>query len=601
MRRLVDEAREGRGVVKRFGFVLLVLALLGACGGDPAADRSSRAPGTLELAIRDASTGEPTPARIELTSADGATIVPDRALMIFDDCRNVPWHNWVPWTAQFQALAKRRRGIANPYTGRTEFYAGGTITAGLPAGRYTVSATKGIEYERARAGFEVAPGETRRVELELVRWADLPAAGWYGADDHLHIQRPHPRFDPAIAIWMRAEDIHVANLLQMGLARDVHITPQHGFGPRAVYRDGDTMLLSGQENPRTHVLGHSIVLGARRYIDLPSSYALYDGVWREAHEQGAANGYAHWALGGAEEGLAVWGHTGLLDFIEVLNLGLPFYERWYEALDLGLRIGPTAGSDYPCLPGLPGRERFYARVEGPLAAESWIEAVSRGRTFVTNGPVIELTVGGAAIGDELRLAAPGEVRIEGRVRFDPRRDAVTRLELVRAGEVVLVVEAPRSAGEITLDTPVEIDRSTWIALRARGVKRDEKRIAPRRFLESMLALERGTNAAVLAGLPEGAVEPPAAAHTGAVWVTVDGTPPIERQPRARAVAAAWLARLEELEARLAEERIAEWARFPGRGDGIDAGDVRASRDALLAAIAAARRTHSETARDRRGE
>ncbi len=569
---------------------MLGLALIGACSGESGRDRSAPVgPAVLELSIRDAVTGESTPARIELLAEDGTARVPAEALPVFADCGNVPWHNWIPGTAQLQAVWHRRRAIPNPYTGRTEFYADGSITTRLPPGRYTVTATKGIEYERLRVAFELVAGERRRVELPLVRWANLPASGWYGADDHLHIQRPHPRFDPAIAARMQAEDIHVANLLQMGLARDVHITPQYGFGSPAVYRDGDTLLLSGQENPRTHVLGHSIVLGAHRYLDLPALYPLYDRVWRRAHEQGAVNGYAHWGLAGAEEGLAVWGHAELLDFIEVLNLGLPFYQRWYEALNLGLRIGPTAGTDYPCLPGLPGRERFYARVSGPLEPESWLEAVRRGRTFVTNGPLIELVVSGAAIGDELSLPAPGEVRIEGRVRFDPERDEIRTLELVQGGEVARVVETREGAREIALKALVRIERSTWLALRARGVKRYETQIEPKGFFASMLVLERQTSAELLRGLPSGPVARPAVAHTGAVWVTVKDTPPIARQPRARQTARAWLARLDELEARLGEDQISRWAAFPGRGDGIDAEVVRANRAALRAAIAAARR------------
>lgn len=43
----------------------------------------------------------------------------------------------------------------------------------------------------------------------------------------------------------------------------------------------------------------------------------------------------------------------------------------------------------------------YAPEAGDGAA--WFEAVGRGRTFVTNGPMLELEVGGAMPGDELRV------------------------------------------------------------------------------------------------------------------------------------------------------------------------------------------------------
>ncbi len=567
--------------------LLLLLVSSAGCG-----EGTSREHGFLALTVRDVDTGAPTSARIELLDENGQAVVPHDALTVFSDCGSAPVHAWIPRFATLQARWNEHREIANPYTGTTQFYADGLVDVRLPAGSYSVRATKGVEYRRAGATVAVEEGQTTPLELGIERWIDLAAEGWYGADDHLHIPRPHPRFDPRLATWMEAEGLHVANLLQMGLAQDVHITPQHGFGPRSAYQRGDTLILSGQENPRSHVLGHAIVLGGRRFIDLPSHYLLYDRVWEEAHRQGAVNGYAHWGLAGAEEGLAVWGHEALVDFVEVLNLGFPFFDRWYEALDLGIRIGPTAGTDYPCLPSLPGRERFYARVDGPLAPERWLDAVRKGRTFVTNGPAIELLVERMGPGEELLLAEPREVKVSGRVRYDPDRDAVVALELVRGGTVVMRVDGTAATGEIALETRLPIDRTTWLALRATGAKRGETEIDLRSLLSNMLVLERRSSADLLRGLPEGLVPRPTVAHSGAIRVTVNGTPPLAEQPRAKEVARIWLARLDELERRLGEDRMRTWAQFPGRGDGISLRTARANRLALLQAIEAARRHYS---------
>lgn len=571
--------------------VSLALAAVVACGTDDPPTETGR----LDLRILEATTGKPTPARVELIDADARPVVPDDALLIFSDCGNVPVHSWIPAAAPIQTLLDRHREVPNPYSGTTQFYSNGSLVANLPPGRYAVAAEKGFEYETADAEIVIEVGKTTGAELRLVRWIDLPAEGWYSADDHLHIPRPHPGFDPVIATWMQAEDLHVANLLQMGLARDVHITPQHRFGPAAVYRQGDTLVVTGQENPRTHVLGHSIILGAAHWIDDPSAYLLYDRFWGMAREQEAVNGYAHWALGGAQEGLAVWGHRNLLDFIEVLNLGLPFYQRWYETLDLGLRIAPTAGTDYPCLPGLPGRERFYARLDGPLDHHAWLEAVRRGRTFVTNGPVLELRVAGAGVGDEVRVPRPGRVSVEGRVSFDPNRDEVTRLELIRGGEVALAAGDPSARGELRLEGTIEVEQSTWLALRASGAKRGETPIDLATLMRSLLTLERRGDAELIAELPAGSVARPSAAHSAAVFVTVDGTPPIYEQERARQVEQAWLGRLDELAGRLRDDRIEELAGFPGRGDGIGETELLSLRQALLEAIDVARRAHARPA------
>ncbi|HEY3053219.1 MAG TPA: hypothetical protein VGK04_07505 [Thermoanaerobaculia bacterium] len=156
----------------------------------------------------------------------------------------------------------------------------------LPAGRYSIRAFKGIEYKVAKREAEVRPNKTTTVTLRLERWIDMTAQRWYSADDHLHIARPNSTFDETIAKWMEAEDIQVANLLQIGLAHSVHFASQYKFGKPSVYQLRGTMLASGQENPRTHILGHSITLGASRWFDFPADYLAYDRVWREARREG---------------------------------------------------------------------------------------------------------------------------------------------------------------------------------------------------------------------------------------------------------------------------------------------------------------------------
>lgn len=80
---------------------------------------------------------------------------------------------------------------------------------------------------------------------------------------------------------MRAEDVHVATLLQAGEhGGRIESAPQGGFGAGAVFQDGDTIVASGQENPRTWLLGHGIVLGADAYLDAPGNHLAYDTVWR---------------------------------------------------------------------------------------------------------------------------------------------------------------------------------------------------------------------------------------------------------------------------------------------------------------------------------
>ena len=68
----------------------------------------------------------------------------------------------------------------------------------------------------------------------------------------------------------------------------------------------------------------------------------------------------------------------------------------------GVRITASAGTDVflnRIRSFLPGDERVYVKVEGPLTYEKWIAGLRAGRSFVSNGPILELSVDGKEIGD----------------------------------------------------------------------------------------------------------------------------------------------------------------------------------------------------------
>lgn len=537
-------------------------ALVVSCSSSPGSPEAEPAaePATLRISVVDAATGAPTPARLELVDERGVAHVPPAALRLPGECAG---HAATP-----SGAPPSQAGAIDPLSGREQFYAARPIDASLPAGRYRVTARKGLEYGTASASVELAPGETRELELAVERWAHLARAGWFSADDHLHLRRTSPDGDRALLEMARAEDLNVANLLQMGAFDGVVAAPQRAFGDASVVQEGETILASGQENPRAWILGHAIVLGARAYLDVPERYLVYREVWEEARAQGALTGYAHFRA----PGLLLDAPDGLIDFLEVLQFDALEPRAWYDVLNLGIRITPTAGTDFPCAPaGPPGAQRFYARVDGPLRYDAWLDAVRRGRTFVTNGPLLELEVDGVGIGGELRLAAPGAVRVTGSVRFDPARDDVARLELVEAGEVVRAESEPAAPGLLRLEVEHRVEASTWLALRAIGTKPG--------------------------GRPTLRGEPPAsAAHSAPIYVAVEGSPPLAAQPRAAATARRMLEQLDRLAGRFTP-RALKALRGPARVavSGIDAATGQRDRDAVLAEIERARSSYEALA------
>jgi hypothetical protein len=252
------------------------------------------------------------------------------------------------------------------------------------------------------------------------------------------------------------------------------------------------------------------------------------------------------------------------------------YQTWYDALNLGFRITPIAGTDYPCgiTAGVaPGRERFYTHVEGPLNYESWLEGIRRGKNFVTNGPVLEFRVQGKSIGEELVLKEGGRIPVEACVRFDPERDGVEVLEIVENGQVVRRFPRVGKSAEIRCRFQQEVVETSWLAVRASGKKKGE--VPSPRLADVQVA--------------------PSLAHSAPIYVTLKSAPGLSAQRRAKLIAAAWLDRLDRLDKRLEEKSIRDLANYFA-SDGVDAETLRKSKDALRQRIQAARKYFQDRSR-----
>ena len=523
--------------------------------------------GTLKLHITDEITGAPTPARVEIRDEDGTYYVAQDAMLFGGDCDMSD--EGAGYTDLPSAFAAFRDRLENPYSNAIQFYSEGSSSVQVPAGRVTVAVFKGPEYKVASAQLKVSVGETIDQAIAVKRWTDMPSKGWYSADDHVHIQRPDPALNPLILKMMQAEDIHVANLLQMGKVRNFQIAPQYTFGPDSHYQQGYYILATGQETPRTHFLGHTITLGASEPLFDPEKYLIYRLIWEQAVELGGINGFAHayWPTGGVlppYDGMAVLLPHNLLHFVEVLQFNRSGYDAWYDILNLGFRVTPTAGTDYPCADKtIVGHERFYTRVDGPLSYEKWLDAVKQGRTFVTTGPMVEFRINGRDIGSDILLEDTAVVKIEGAVSFDPARDAVAFVELLRNGNII--ARFSRVDGESTINFELEerVDESSWFALRGYGAQLNSSgNVSPLHFAN---------------------FQPTSNVHTAPIYVSLKNGKSGMGYAPSRVVAREWLARLRDLQRVLSETNLEELGRsleVPNY-DAVPSETLRQNRSALL--------------------
>lgn len=424
--------------------------------------------GELALHIR-GDRSQLTPARIGLYDASGRMPLPSAdALTIrnYDDLTK-------------QVFLRSTHGTVSPWphTNRHFFYVDGTYEARLPAGEYRLVVSKGPEFALHTTTLDIRNGETTTMDVALARWTDMPARGWYSGDDHVHMVRQSAD-NEAISAVMQAEDVHVTNLLQMGNPYDTHFG-QYAFGEAGRYLAGRHALVAGVEDPRTAVRGHTISLNIREPVRPADRYLQYERTFAAYRQQGGMSGYAHVAgeLFNVARGLAVDVPLGSVDFIEILQDGILATGLWYDFLNLGFKLTPTAGSDFPYL-GAPGAERNYVFLGDAFSTDAWYAALRNNRTFVTNGPMLEFTVNGQPMGADLQVASGDEILVRASAALNPDIEALDRLELVVHGELVASTRDPARGNALTLEHRMIVRDGIWLAVRAYGVDQAAAHSAP---------------------------------------------------------------------------------------------------------------------------
>jgi hypothetical protein len=412
-------------------------------------------PARLAVEVLDSATGERTPVRVRFTDAKGASApLPEAAIGIQYGPNDV--------AAGYQFLPD------------SSFYVDGAFASEVPPGEYRIRVSKGYEYLEQEISLSLSPGEEVARSIEMDRWIDMPARGWYSADDHIHLRRS-PRENPLILKWVAAEDIHVGALLQMGDFWTTYFA-QYAWGRDGVYQLEDYMITSGQEEPRTHEIGHTISLAADDFVRFRGEYYHYDRVFDQVHALGGVSGYAH-------KGVGFHGYRGLtldvlrekVDFIEVLQFcgaDEPLLtDQYYHFLELGFELAALAGSDFPFCgrDNRIGDARFYTYLGNDFSFDGWRAALHAGRTFVSSGPMIELDIDGSLPGDRLEVPVGSTLQVRAAAFGHPDQVPLSRLEIVAHGQVIATAtpdDPTGSAGRLDIDLELPAERGIWITARA---------------------------------------------------------------------------------------------------------------------------------------
>jgi TolB protein len=430
--------------------------------------RRYRAPvGTLRLDVVDGA-GRPLSARISVTTREGRGYAPDAA-----------------WRHADEAFDRAERQFEYPY-----FRANGSAELTVPAGRVHVEVWHGPEYRVVRADFTVPAGGSVAHRAVLARLANLPARGWWSGDLHVHMNyggayRNTPR---QLAFQARAEDLHVVENLIVNKEQRIPDIAYFRVGADPV--STATFVLTHSQEFHTSVWGHMGLLGLSSHYLLPD-YAGYPNtpaaslaptnaaVADLAHAQGALVGYVHPfdtkpdpfdTTTALNYELPVDVALGKVDYLEVMGYSdhLITSEIWYRLLNCGFKLPAGAGTDafpnFASLRGPPGLARVFVQSGATLDHRRWLAGLKAGRTFVTNAPLLEFSLGGRGIGDDIRLPA-GSHRLAARIGLRSNVP-VDHLEIIGNGKVVatMPLRGDRTAANDTVS--ISVTSSGWYVLRA---------------------------------------------------------------------------------------------------------------------------------------
>jgi hypothetical protein len=359
----------------------------------------------------------------------------------------------------------------------------------LPAGEYELVAMRGPEYEVLRRSVLVEANALETVEIGMVRWSNVNKEGWFSGENHVHANYGYGSWyntPDSILRQCAGEDLDVCNAVVANSDGDAVYDREFFLGRPDDRSTGDTIVYWNQEF-RSTMWGHMTLSNLGQLIepvftgflqttnpwDVPTNGEVaaktkeINGIVSYTHP--ASNFLDLYDQAYAAKGLPMDAALGRIDTMDVMgNTYKGSVLLWYKLLNCGLRIPASAGTDcflnrVPSLP--PGWGRAYVKLPGVLDYGDWVEGQRDGRAFVTNGPMLEFTVDGAALGETIELDAPREVAIEARARsFFP----MEKLEVIYNGKVVATGEVSDEGRRAEFTGKLRLEKGGWIAMRVSG-------------------------------------------------------------------------------------------------------------------------------------
>ncbi|MCA1964048.1 MAG: CehA/McbA family metallohydrolase [Prosthecobacter sp.] len=406
----------------------------------------------VKLRLLDAATGQPRAGLVRVLRADG-TALPLSGLISHGTAlpRNHPARAW-------HAILHE-----------------GTLT--LPREAWRIEAIGGLETEMAALALDLRDKEKAEASLPLTRFADAAAQGWRAGNTHLHLRYlSRGQAEQYLRTLPRADGLEMMFVSYLERAKEDARYISNQFTAeqiRALSGEGVTF---GWGQEMRHNLGaggegygHVMLLNLRALVQPVSIGAGITGAGHDfpplrpglekARAQGSSVLWCHNAFG--FEDVPSW-LAGLIHAQNIFDGGSvgSYAQSFYRYLDIGLRVPFSTGTDW----FIYDFARVYARPEGTLTEQSWLDALAKGRSFISNGPLLDFTVNEAHIGDTLDVTQARQLVLKGRATG---RHDFQRIEVIHNGEVIAQAASRKVGGHFEADLTHTLiaDAPGWLALR----------------------------------------------------------------------------------------------------------------------------------------
>lgn len=375
------------------------------------------------------------------------------------------------------------------------FYSNGNCELETEPGKVAITVTKGLEYEFIKKEIVVQAGQNPDITIKMKKWLDLSRDGFFGADVHIHPNYAAAKYQITpedVLMIARAEDIHVPNLLVANSGADT-IFEYGNFSGHSHPLSDKNHILYWNEEYRSLAYGHMVLMRLKKLI-----YPVHNGfgqsgspgfhdfpanldIVKQVRAQNGVAIYHPFVLNGShEESMENELATREIPVdapiigIDAMDIMVQAYKKsdldnWHRLLNCGFKIPPSAGTDAMLAEGriTMGISRVYAKSGTPLNYDKWVDAYKAGKTFVTTGPYVWMTVNekepGAIISGERGKKLTLTIHAEAASQF-----GLQRMEIICNSEVVSSIDLQsKIKGE--LKCTVAVDSDSWITAQAYGV------------------------------------------------------------------------------------------------------------------------------------